>query len=268
MTRIYLIISMVLAGLCVCASFFVAVVAVTPKSAVAKTISVPVQRVEIVNRYPHDTTAFSQGLVFSDGVLLEGTGLYNQSQLREVDIKTGKVLKKVSLHPKLFGEGITLVGNLVYQLTWQKGIAIVYDRKTFREKKRFRYRGEGWGLAYDGKQLIMSNGSDLLQFRDPTTFRVTKTLRVRYNSRPLTQLNELEYVNGEIYANIWHSEFIARIDPKTGTVVGLIDISGLNPSPKALRKDNVANGIAYDADKKRLFITGKKWSILYEVRIK
>lgn len=227
-----------------------------------------VHKLEIVNRFPHDSKAFTQGLIFHEGNLLEGTGQFGESQLRVVVPETGKVTKLKKLHRKLFGEGITLVRDEVFQITWQNKIAIVYDLKTFREKRRFTYSGEGWGLTYDGKYLIMSDGTDRIQFRDPRTFRYKGEIKVRYNSRPLKNLNELEFINGEIFANIWHSEYIARIDPKTGRVLGMIDISGLNPYPRAKRDQAVANGIAYDDKTGRLFLTGKYWPILYEVKIK
>jgi glutamine cyclotransferase len=222
---------------------------------------------EIVNTYPHDPGAFTQGLAFEDGLLYEGTGKEGRSSLREVELETGKVRRKADLPGTFFGEGITLLDNRIYQLTWKNEIGFIYDRATFRLLSRIGYSGEGWGLTNDGRHLIMSNGSATLQFLDPKTFRVVRTVRVTEDDRLIRgELNELEYVDGEILANIWHVDRIARIDPGSGRLTGWIDMKGLLPGgpPDA---EAVLNGIAYDRKGKRLFVTGKEWPKLFEVRI-
>lgn len=223
---------------------------------------------EVVNTYPHDSDAFTQGLEFVDGQLYESTGLEGKSTVRKVNFQTGKVEQSVALKdPEQFGEGITIVNDEIYQLTWQHKRGYVYDRKTFQVKREFRYGGEGWGLTHDDKRLIMSNGTDELWFREPGTFRHLGDVKVRLDGEPLDRLNELEYIDGEVLANIWETDWIARIDPKTGKVTGKIDLSALWPAER--RPDNAAvlNGIAYEREKKRLFVTGKLWPKLYEIRL-
>jgi glutamine cyclotransferase len=229
--------------------------------------SPPVYGYEIVNTYPHDPEAFSQGLVFEEGVLYESTGRYGRSSLRRVDLESGKVLKMSSLNERLFGEGIAVFGDQIIQLTWRSGVGVVYDKASLEPRSTFRYRGEGWGITTDGKRLLMSDGSPTLRVLDPKTFRVLDTLTVRSAGVPVRWLNELEYVEGEIYANVYGSNRIARISPKTGDVLGWIDLAGLlnrrqRPSPEA-----VLNGIAYDPEAKRLFVTGKLWPKLFEIRV-
>jgi len=227
----------------------------------------PVYGYEVVNTFPHDPNAFCQGLAFADGVLYEGTGRYRQSTLRKVDLKTGRVLQFARLTPNFFGEGIALHGDRIVQLTWRSGVGLVYDKTTFRRQATFRYRGEGWGITSDGKRLIISNGSSTLAFLDPKTFRVVGQLAVRSQGRPVANLNELEYVEGEIYANVWGEDYIARISPESGEVVGWIDLRGLlNPHERA-DPDAVLNGIAYDPEQKRLFVTGKLWPKLFEIKV-
>ncbi len=225
------------------------------------------QGYEVAGVYPHDPGAFSQGLVIENGDLYEGTGLYGESTLRQVDLKTGKVLKEYKLNPQIFGEGITFVDDTIVQLTWRRGLAIVYDRKTLRPLRSFTYRGEGWGLTYDGTHLIMSDGTSRLRFLNPKTFRVVKRLRVNDGRREVPQLNELEYVGGEIFANVWHTDRIARISPKTGEVLGWIDLGGLLKPGEMKNEEAVLNGIAYDAKTKKLYVTGKNWPKLFEIRL-
>lgn len=222
---------------------------------------------EIVNTYPHDPQAFCQGLAIVDGQLYEGTGQRGESTLRKVELETGKVLQQVSLDRRLFGEGIAVWDQRIYQLTWQAGVAFVYDRETFKELGRFRVYGEGWGLTHDGKHLILSNGSPTLQYLDPKTFRVVRRLNVRDRGNWVRNLNELEYADGAILANVWTTDRIAWIDADTGNVTAWIDLSGLKPSEIRNDPDAVLNGIAYDPESKRLFVTGKNWPKLFEIRI-
>lgn len=228
---------------------------------------VPVDGFEVVNAYPHDPRAFCQGLVIHDGVLYEGTGQYGHSSLRQVDLQTGRVIKQFTLDRQFFGEGITLLGDSVYQLTWRSRQAFVFDRETFQYQKTLRYRGEGWGLTHDGTHLIMSDGTSTLRFLDPQTFKEVRRVSVRDGRRRVDQLNELEYVDGEIYANIWKSDFIARISPADGRILGWIDLSALWPLRQRPDAEAVLNGIAWDAENKRLFVTGKHWPRLYEIHV-
>jgi glutamine cyclotransferase len=223
---------------------------------------------EIVNIYPHDPAAFTQGLVFVDGKLYEGTGEEGRSSLREVELETGHVLKKVDVPEPYFGEGIALLNGKIYQLTWQHQVGFVYDAKTFQQVGKFNYSGEGWGLTTDGHSLILSDGSNRIRFLDPDSFRVTKTIAVLDGKLAVNELNELEYVNGEIYANIWHDQRIATIDPQTGRVTGWIDLNGLLPPGDVTDEEAVLNGIAYDEAGKRLFVTGKLWPRLFEIKLK
>jgi glutamine cyclotransferase len=229
--------------------------------------SPPVYGYEIVNVYPHDPGAFCQGLAFEDGLLYEGTGRYGRSSLRQADLESGKVLKHVPLSPRLFGEGITVFDDRIIQLTWQSGVAFVYDKQSFKQQSFFRYTGEGWGITHDGKRMVMSDGSATLRFLDPETFRVVDTVTVRSGEAPVGRLNELEYVEGEIYANVWGLDRIARISPRTGEVLAWIDLAGLLKPGDRVSPDAVLNGIAYDPQKKRLFVTGKLWPKLFEIRL-
>ena len=220
----------------------------------------------VVRSYPHDRQAYTQGLVFHDGVLYEGTGLNGQSSIRKVRLETGEVLQIRPLDRKYFGEGIAIVGKDLFQLTWQTEIGFVYDLATFDSRRTFSYAGEGWGLTYDGKRLIMSDGSPTLRFLDPATLKETGRLTVRDRGVPVEDLNELEVVRGEILANVYQAKRIARISPKTGQVTAWIDLGGLLSSRDAAGAD-VLNGIAYDAAKDRLFVTGKLWPRLFEIQI-
>lgn len=238
----------------------------------------PVSSYEIVKVYPHDDKAFTQGLFFHDGFLYESTGQFGRSSLRKVEISTGKVLQKWDLPREDFGEGSTLIGDKIYMITWQQGLGRVFNLSDFKLLREFQYQGEGWGLTNDGTNLIMSQGTHVLKFIDPNTFVSNKTLPImREDGRPLMQINELEYVKGEIWANIWHSEdpkvlgkpnYIARIDPATGKLVGWIDLANISPEDQRRDSENTLNGIAYDAANDRIFVTGKNWKKLYEIKLK
>lgn len=221
---------------------------------------------KVLAAYPHDPMAFTQGLAIEAGQLYEGTGQYGASTVRRVDLASGRPEKQRALSPRYFGEGIAILGGLLYQITWQNGAAVVYDLDTFEVQRTMQYDGEGWGLTHDGKQLIMSDGSATIRFRDPQTFAVTREIEVRDNGVPLAMLNELEYIDGEIWSNIWYDDRIARISPADGTVLGFIDLSTLYPK-SARGSEAVLNGIAYDAKAKRLFVTGKNWPQLYQIEV-
>ncbi len=223
---------------------------------------------EVVHTWPHDRAAFTQGLVFLNGYLLESTGLKGRSSLRKVELESGRVLSQLRLTEDYFAEGLAVIGSNIFQLTWQNGKCFVYDLATFNKEREFSYIGEGWGLATDGQSLIMSDGSEHLRFLDPVTFKVTRTITVAASGRPLQRLNELEYVKGEIFANIWGTDFIARIDPATGRVLGLIDCTGLLSPADYNATTDVLNGIAYDSRSGRLFVTGKHWPKLFEIKLK
>jgi glutamine cyclotransferase len=223
---------------------------------------------EVIATWPHDPKAFTQGLVFRNGDFLESTGLNGQSSLRDVDLKTGRVLKQVSVPSQFFAEGLAVMGDQAFQLTWQSGKGFVYDVDTFRLEKEFAYDGEGWGLATDGRWLILSDGTSRIRFLDPATFRVVRTIEVTEEGKPVERLNELEWINGEIFSNVWQTNEVMRIDPDSGRVRGVIDFSGLlDPQDRGPETD-VLNGIAYDAATDRLFITGKRWPKIFEVRLK
>jgi glutamine cyclotransferase len=225
---------------------------------------VPVYSYNIVNTYPHDPDAFTEGLVFDDGFLYEGTGLLGQSTLRRVELETGAILQVHELPDEFFGEGITIYGNRVIQLTWQSHVGFVYDKASFELLQQFNYSMEGWGITHDGVHLIMSDGTSTLHFLDPLTFEEIGQLAVFDNHGPVAKLNELEYVQGEIYANVWQTDRIAMIAPDTGRVVGWINLSGLLSAEERSQSD-VLNGIAYDAGSDRLFVTGKLWPKLFEI---
>lgn len=227
----------------------------------------PVVGYRIVNTYPHDPSAFTQGLVFADGVLYEGTGLRGQSSLRKVDLRTGTILQVRQLPVRFFGEGITIYGNRVIQLTWRARVGFVYHKQTFQLLDTFNYSTEGWGITHDGRSLIISDGTSTLYLLDPQTFREVGRLEVHTRDGPVSRLNELEYVQGEIYANIWKTDRIARISPQTGEVVGWIDLEGLLRPEDRNRRIDVLNGIAYDVKNDRLFVTGKLWPKLFEIEL-
>ena len=221
---------------------------------------------KVVAAYPHDPAAFTQGLAIEGGRLYEGTGLYGQSTVRRVNLMSGRAEKQRALGERYFGEGIAILGGRLYQITWMNGAAVVYNLDTFEVERTMQYDGEGWGLTHDGKELIMSDGSATIRFRDPQTFAVTREIEVKDNGVPLAMLNELEYIDGEIWANIWYDDRIARISPADGKVLGFIDLSTLYPK-SARGSEAVLNGIAWDAAAKRLFVTGKNWPQLYEIEV-
>jgi len=219
----------------------------------------------IVNVYPHDSNAFTEGLTFDGGFLYESTGLYGSSTLRRVDLESGAVLQVRTLPAQYFGEGIAIVGDRIVQLTWQSHVGFVYDKATFNLLQEFEYSTEGWGLTYDGKQLIMSDGTSNLYFLDPVTFKRIGQVTV-HDAAPVAELNELEYVKGEVYANVWGQEKIAVINPQTGQVTAWIDLTGIQ-SLKNMDSNDVLNGIAYDANADRLFVTGKMWPHIFEIKL-
>lgn len=223
---------------------------------------------QVVHTYPHDPKAFTQGLIYVDGHLYESTGLNGRSSLRMVDLTTGQVLQEHDVPAEYFGEGLTDWGSTLIQLTWKAQTAFVYDRFSFRQLKTFHYDGEGWGLTHDSTQLIMSDGTSYLRFLDPNSFKVTRRIHVVDDSgHPVDNLNELEFVHGEIYANVWHSDEILRISPENGKVLGVIDLLGIIDKRKLQGGDAVLNGVAYDEANNRLFLTGKLWPSLFEIRI-
>jgi glutamine cyclotransferase len=226
----------------------------------------PIYGFSVVHSYPHDRDAFTQGLEFVEGVLYEGTGLTGRSSIRRVKLETGEVLQQHNLAPPHFGEGVTVFKGDLFQLTWRSGMAFVYDRATFAPRTSFRYAGEGWGLTHDETNLILSDGTEYLRVLDPATFAERRRVRVMGLGEPVKNLNELEYVKGEVYANVWLTDYIVRIDPKTGRVAGYIDLRGLLPLSEHAQ-DAVLNGIAYDAIGDRLFVTGKLWPRLFEIKV-
>jgi glutamine cyclotransferase len=254
-------------------------------NAAVKPAPLTVSGYEIVKTYPHDPKAFTEGLFFHDGFLYESTGQEGKSSLRKVELETGKVVQKFDLPREDFGEGISLVNGKIYQLTWQAGLCRVFDAKTFKLLKELHYQGEGWGLTTDGSALYMSQGTHVLKVLEPETFKQSQTVPVmREDGKPLMKINELEWVKGEIWANVWHSEsaevlgkpnYISRIDPSSGKLLGWIDLAGISPDdqPKAddpydPKAENTLNGIAYDSIKDRIFVTGKNWKNLYEIKLK
>jgi glutaminyl-peptide cyclotransferase len=221
---------------------------------------------KVVNKYPHDRTAYTQGLEYREGVLYEGTGLNGRSTLRKVKLETGEVLQQVHIGDAFFGEGITVLPQQIVQLTWQAGMGFVYDRSTLRMLHTFNYPGEGWGLTNDGKRIFMSDGTAQLRRWDYSTLAEQQRVTVRDGDKEIAALNELEFVKGEVYANVYTTDRIARINPETGKVVGWINMDGLLPASVRAETD-VLNGIAYDAAKDRLFVTGKLWPTLFEIQL-
>ena len=249
----------------------------TPENTTVETNNAPVPTAgyEVVGEYKHDSNAFTQGLLYRDGFLYESTGQYGDSSLRKVDFKTGKVLQKYDVSKDYFAEGIALVGDKIYQLTWRSGIGFIYDANSFKLQREFRYSGEGWGLTTDGKVLYHSDGTHVIRVVNPEDYTTTRTLVVKNeNGQPLMRINELEFVKGEIWANIWHSEeigkpnHIARISPDDGKLLGWINLSGISPDDVKRDDENTMNGIAYDAENDRIFVTGKKWKKLFEIKLK
>ena len=223
---------------------------------------------EVVNSYPHDPTSFTQGLVWKDGGFYESTGLYGQSKVRRLEFPSGKVIKELKLAPELFGEGLALVDGRLIQLTWKSRRGFVYDRDSFRVIQEFKYDTEGWGLTYDDKNLVLSDGSSDLFYLDPQTYRPARRLAVTMNGRALTELNELEFIEGEIWANVWQTDLIVRIEPASGRVTSFLNLKGILAPSDRTGSDAVLNGIAYDAEKKRIFVTGKLWPRIFEIKVK
>ena len=228
---------------------------------------IPVYTYEVVSAYPHDQNAFTQGLVFENGFLYEGTGLYGRSTLRRVRLKTGEILQIRRLPDRFFGEGVTIYRNKIIQLTYRSNIGFVYGKEGFELLHKFTFPTQGWGITYDGRRLIMSDGTATLHYLDPETFEVIGGIHVRDNYGPVSKLNELEFIQGEIYANVWKTDHIARIAPQTGKVIGWINLKGLLSAEDHHAKIDVLNGIAYDAEKARLFVTGKWWPKVFEIKL-
>lgn len=239
-----------------------------PKPPQPENAAVPKYGYQVLNMWEHDPYAFTQGLVFFDGQLLESTGEEGRSSLRRVDLETGRILKKIDVRVPYFAEGIAVLNGKIYQLTWQHELGFIYDAKTLERVGDFKYQGEGWGLTTDGQSLILSDGSNQIRFLDPASFNVTRTITVVDNKTPVDQLNELEWVQGEIYANVWHDQKIAVINPQTGRVTAWIDLTGLMPQSELPDPEAVLNGIAYDAPSGRLFVTGKLWPRMFEIKVK
>jgi glutamine cyclotransferase len=245
----------------------VALLALTSCGVHGTTQSTPVAGFEIVQRWPHDTGAFTEGLLFRGGKLYESTGLNGQSDMRQVALETGEVLRSRALDRQYFGEGLSLFGGKLYQLTWRSNVGFIYDAATFQPTGQFNFTGEGWGMTDDGASLIMSDGTSTLRFLDPATLMVQRTLTVKDGGRDVSELNELEYVKDEIYANVWRTNLIVRIDPATGKVKGWIDLTGLLSASERAGDEDVLNGIAYDAATDRLWVTGKFWPKLFQIRV-
>ena len=234
---------------------------------VRPSVRIPVCSYEVVRSYRHDPEAYTQGLVFHNGRLFEGTGLLGRSSVREVDLDSGQVVRQLQIDDKLFGEGIAIVETRLFQLTWRSHNGFIYDLRTFAPVGEFTYEGEGWGLTYDGRHLVMSDGSARLRFIDPDSFVVVRRLKVHAGGRPVARLNELQYVDGEIFANVYQTDRIARIDPETGELVAWIDLADLLAREDRTPSADVLNGIGYDAETGRLVVTGKFWPRLYEIRL-
>jgi glutamine cyclotransferase len=228
---------------------------------------IAVQQVKVVAAYPHDPDAFTQGLVVEGNVLFEGTGHYGQSTLRRVDLQTGQVEKSVRLPAEFFGEGITILGEQLFQLTWKEQTCLVYDKHTLQQLGAHRYYEQGWGLANDGQHLYLSDGTSTIRVLDPHSFKQLRRIRVKQGRRLIDKLNELEFVKGELYANVWYSDHIARIDPADGSVLGWIDCSQVYPAARRPNREHVLNGIAYDQESGKLFVTGKNWPQLFEIEV-
>ena len=240
--------------------------------------NVPIYTYEIVNKFNHDSKAFTEGLFFHNGFLYESTGQDGKSDLRKVELETGKIVQQFKLPKDIFGEGATILNGKIYQLSWQSEKAFVYDAETFKLLKEFTYQGDGWGLTNDGKNLFMTDSTHVIRVIDPETFQTIRTLVVlREDGKPLMQINELEYIKGEIWSNVWHSEepnilgkenYIARIDPNSGKLLGWIDLGGISPEDIQRDSENTLNGIAYDEANDRIFVTGKNWKNLFEIKVK
>ncbi len=229
--------------------------------------AVPVYGYKVVATYPHSTESYTEGFFYLNGLFYEGTGMEGHSALLAIDPQTGQVRQKRELPPQYFGEGIVDWGPNIYEWTWTSHVGFVLDRFSLRVLAQFSYTGEGWGMTHDAQEIITSDGTSTLRFRDPATFKETRHVVVKDGGEEVKELNELEFVRGEIYANVWHSNRIARISPKDGTVVGWIDLSGLLPVSQMVNAESVLNGIAYDAEHDRLFVTGKQWPAVFEIKL-
>ena len=227
----------------------------------------PVDGYKVMATFPHATDSYTEGFFYLDGLFYEGTGMKGRSGVLVVDPKSGRVLQRHDLPSEYFGEGIVDWGANVYEWTWLSHVCFVYDRFSMREVKEFRYEGQGWGMTRTAKELITSDGTATLRFRNPNTFRETRNIVVKDAGKPVYELNELEFVKGEIYANVWHSDRIARISPRDGHVIAWIDLTGLLPAGEKIDAESVLNGIAYDAQHDRLFVTGKQWPTVFEIKV-
>jgi glutaminyl-peptide cyclotransferase len=227
----------------------------------------PILGYRVVAKYPHSTESYTEGFLFLDGLFYEGTGIAGHSALLAIQPETGKPVQKREMAPEYFGEGIVDWGPNIYQWTWKSHICFVYDRFSLRTVKQLSYTGEGWGMTRTAKELITSDGSATLRFRDPDTFKETHSIVVKDGKKTIDELNELEFIKGEIYANVWHSDLIARIAPQDGHVIAWIDLSGLLPADQMVNEESVLNGIAYDAQHDRLFVTGKQWPTVFEIKV-
>ncbi len=227
----------------------------------------PVYGYQVVAKYPHSTQSFTEGFFYLDGTFYEGTGEKGRSQLLAYDPPSGRITQHRELSPDYFGEGVVDFGPNIYEWTWQTHTGFIYDRFSFRLLRQFTYSGEGWGMTHNAKQIITSDGTPILRFRDPATFKELRHIEVKDAGKPVEQLNELEWVKGEIYANVWHSERIARISPQDGHVLGWIDLTGILPDNQRVNEESVLNGIAYDAQHDRLFVTGKQWPTIFEIKL-
>lgn len=249
-------------------------IAAAPTTVPAQTPPIPVEpsKVKVLDwsiarDFPHDPTSFTQGLLWHDGALYESTGMEGQSKVRRVDLQSGQPTKNVNLPDQYFAEGLALAGDRLYQLTWQSKIGFVYDAKTFEPLAKFDYQNEGWGLTFDGKNLIQSDGTDVLTFRNPKNFAAVKTVKATRDGAPLRDLNELEWIDGYVWANVWQTDEIVVIDPTNGKVVAQLNLSGLLGQADRTGREDVLNGIAYDAASQRVFVTGKNWSKLFWIRV-
>jgi len=229
--------------------------------------AIRVEVTQIVKRYPHDPRAFTEGLFIDRGELFESTGELGRSSVRQVDLASGKVLRSAQIPPPQFGEGIVPWQGQILSLTWRDKVGYRWNRKTLKKLGSFTYQGEGWSLTSNGRELVMSDGTDTLRFIDPVKFTVKRTLKVTVQGKPLRMINELEWVDGQVYANIWQTDFAVKIDPVSGKVVGLIDLSALHQAAGTYGQDQVANGIAWDAKARKLYFTGKEWPALFEVKL-
>nr|WP_276039667.1 glutaminyl-peptide cyclotransferase [Sphingomonas sp. GM_Shp_1] len=244
-----------------------ALVLALPAAAQQASAPAPVEKPELVQAYPHDTTAFTEGLLIADGAMYESTGREGQSIIRQVDLATGKTLRQATVPDGLFGEGIVAWGPELRSVTWHGGRGFRWTRPALKRTGEWRYDGEGWAMTDDGHHIILSDGTPRLRFLDPKTMKVARTLDVTVNGRPLKYLNELEYIDGQIWANVWMTPYIVRIDPATGVVAGVVDLSDLVNRVGLTDRDSVPNGIAYDRVKRRIYVTGKNWPELFEIRL-